>query len=66
MKFFRTLIGKIKRDDSKTTEAGEPEVHIDRRGRLYVNINELAESPSFRRQIEIAANIEISGDIENS
>lgn len=65
MKFLWTSFGKIKRDVSKTTDAGEPGVHIDRRGRLYVDINELAESPSFRRQIAIAANIDISGDTKN-
>ena len=66
MKFLRTLIENIKRDDSKTNEDGEPEVHIDRRGRLYVDINELFESPSFRRQIEIAASIDIAGNTKNS
>lgn len=62
MKVLRTLIGMFNRDDSTTTEDGEPKVHIDRQGRLYVDINELAESPSFRRQIEIAAKIDIGGD----
>ena len=65
MKMLRTLIRKINRADSKNAEDGEPKVHIDRQGRLYVDINELADSPSFRRQIRIAANMDIGGGSTN-
>lgn len=61
-----TLIKRIAKVDSKNIDDGEPEVHIDRSGRLYIDISELAESPSFRRQIEIAANMDIRGDPRNS
>ena len=48
-----------KNDEESSADEKEAKVRIDRKGRLYVDIDELAASPSFRRQIEVAAKIQL-------
>ena len=61
MKEKKSTPNEVEQNESTTIKESEPEVRIDRKGRLYVDIDELASSPSFWRQIQTAASINLSG-----
>ena len=61
MKEKKSTPDKAEQNESTIIEESEPEVRIDRKGRLYIDIDELASSPSFLRQIRTAASINLSG-----
>ena len=58
------LLKRRKVQDDSTEH--ELKVQIDRKGRLYINLDDLAQSSEFWRQVELAAKIRTESDREQS
>ena len=60
MRILKFLKFSKEKDDLKE---GKVKVRIDRKGRLYVDTEDLAASPEFWRQVELAAKIPLNRDL---